>query len=989
MPLGERKEAEMKPTPRSERMGIIADALMAARNFADKAQVPESVPLIGGQGLGSLVLGKAPEELNEMSYGNMPMRINPLAGRTASYVPEMKAGRKEQVADLAMLAGVPKVGKAGVGFAGVGDVGSGLEKSGLLVKKADDVVSKFGTEPKKLAKEGQDVFEALNITPEKKEQWRSSRKVEQRSSLLPEIEDAAEKLYNKQISPAEFRALSVEKQPIKPFDKVPDMPSFEDIASALKDSQVKTGIVGVNLKLEAGTKVASRLDIPAYNDYDTWIVSLHDGTKKSGNAIGYAKTAVLKDVEFKSDPKTALDIARRKPLAGGGRMGKATIARIFGEWVPHDPAKAKEYAETVMNNKEWSQVGMNPYRASYFYDKSSGLPVISAEEVIQVGPLVLAKKAKTTVPDDPIFKVKPEDETSPTFAKGGMMKPTIKGFQDGGMNVDPVSGNEVPTGSLPEEVRDDVDAKLSPGEFVIPADVVRFIGLERLMKMRDEAKKGIQRMAEIGQMGNADEVGEESNSTYEDDEFESEIDDILGEVERENEGVEMAGGGFIAKLMGKTIRESAEKAGTKAPVTATKNLTTAQDLRTSITDRINVEKELGRRQMEGFDYKFKEGQRVFTKDSAAKNRPPMTIVGKTRVGNKIVTEDGTLTGKKVIDPVTGKAKRTPYEPGYRVRVKQGEDELEFDIPQSAIVSDVEMAFGGYVASGTDFSKVPDSSFDVRYYKGPNNQRMFITHINGKPMTPIPEGFKEMTPEEAMKIGSAAAEEEDKNKAAASATTQQESSYEGVPGDPGTWEQQAARNEKLNQYLTMASKGLPFVGAAKKVADFIKPYLPTSTSTPTPEGFGTAPLSDGTPGGMMSAVAADAYSQAKDSGLSDVAASRAAAAAAEAYNNGQEPLNAVNTGAVAGVAYQNDLDSLMEANVSRTTSPVGTTASPVESRKTESRPLDLGTESSVGSPESEPREFTTGDWGGLAKGGLVSKRQYPAKKKKGKGIAASK
>ena len=130
----------------------------------------------------------------------------------------------------------------------------------------------------------------------------------------------------------------------------------------------------------------------------------------------------------------------------------------------------------------------------------------------------------------------------------------IPGFQEGGTNVDPVSGNEVPTGSLPEEVRDDVDAKLSPGEFVIPADVVRFIGLERLMKMRDEAKKGLERMAAIGQMGNAEEVGEESNSTYEDEGFESEIDDILEEIEAEEndkgdagEQTEkmMAVGGFI------------------------------------------------------------------------------------------------------------------------------------------------------------------------------------------------------------------------------------------------------------------------------------------------------------------------------------------------------------------------------------------------------------------------------------------------------------
>jgi hypothetical protein len=132
------------------------------------------------------------------------------------------------------------------------------------------------------------------------------------------------------------------------------------------------------------------------------------------------------------------------------------------------------------------------------------------------------------------------------FAEGGMM--------DDGKDVDPVSGNDVPMGSLAEEVRDDVDAKLSPGEFVFPADVVRFIGLERLMQMRDQAKKGLMRMNDIGQMGNAEEAGEKADDTYEegeedDDKFESDIDEIMKEVDKEETGrqTEMAfnTGGFV------------------------------------------------------------------------------------------------------------------------------------------------------------------------------------------------------------------------------------------------------------------------------------------------------------------------------------------------------------------------------------------------------------------------------------------------------------
>ena len=63
------------------------------------------------------------------------------------------------------------------------------------------------------------------------------------------------------------------------------------------------------------------------------------------------------------------------------------------------------------------------------------------------------------------------------------------GLKDEGGTKDPVSGNDVPSGSLQEEVRDDIDAKLSEGEFVFPADVVRYWGLETLMKMPRFDKK--------------------------------------------------------------------------------------------------------------------------------------------------------------------------------------------------------------------------------------------------------------------------------------------------------------------------------------------------------------------------------------------------------------------------------------------------------------------------------------------------------------------
>ena len=96
-------------------------------------------------------------------------------------------------------------------------------------------------------------------------------------------------------------------------------------------------------------------------------------------------------------------------------------------------------------------------------------------------------------------------------AKGGNVEKQMELFQDGGLKdegntKDPVSGNDVPPGATQEEVRDDIPAQLSEGEFVFPADVVRYIGLEKLMMMRQEAKAGLKMMERMGQMGNADEA---------------------------------------------------------------------------------------------------------------------------------------------------------------------------------------------------------------------------------------------------------------------------------------------------------------------------------------------------------------------------------------------------------------------------------------------------------------------------------------------------
>lgn len=149
---------------------------------------------------------------------------------------------------------------------------------------------------------------------------------------------------------------------------------------------------------------------------------------------------------------------------------------------------------------------------------------------------------------------------------------TDKLFAEGGMNeeggtVDPVSGNEVPAGSLQKEVRDDIPAQLSEGEFVLPADVVRYIGLDRLMKIRDKAKEGLARMEEIGQMGNAEQAAKPEEPHG--DEFASEIDSIMSELDSEGgeEDNNMAVGGMPTPSTGFQVKQFKKPDGSSMFVT--------------------------------------------------------------------------------------------------------------------------------------------------------------------------------------------------------------------------------------------------------------------------------------------------------------------------------------------------------------------------------------------------------------------------------------
>ncbi|SVC29492.1 uncharacterized protein METZ01_LOCUS282346, partial [marine metagenome] len=121
----------------------------------------------------------------------------------------------------------------------------------------------------------------------------------------------------------------------------------------------------------------------------------------------------------------ALNIAR-------GKSTKTTIARMYGNWVNKSVDEIYEDASKFIDDPDWIQVGMNPFRHSYFYDKRTGDAILSATEVLQVGPLVLARRegAELLRPGskefNEAFATKTASKKSVPFVSGGKVYSALR-----------------------------------------------------------------------------------------------------------------------------------------------------------------------------------------------------------------------------------------------------------------------------------------------------------------------------------------------------------------------------------------------------------------------------------------------------------------------------------------------------------------------------------------------------------------------------------
>lgn len=193
----------------------------------------------------------------------------------------------------------------------------------------------------------------------------------------PKLQAAAKEVEAGTMSRAEYNSLVKKYKPVRPYDYIPTPASEKDMNRGLDVDQRNL----INSPIKDGEPVQLRLDIPAYNRKNVWVPTIHN---KAGISISHRGAAVINNVTVKLPQKGTLNIAT-------GKTHKTPIATIKGFWEETSPEDAFKQANEALHDKKWAQVGMDPKRHAFFYDRKTEQPIVGGSRVIQIGALVLIK----------------------------------------------------------------------------------------------------------------------------------------------------------------------------------------------------------------------------------------------------------------------------------------------------------------------------------------------------------------------------------------------------------------------------------------------------------------------------------------------------------------------------------------------------------------------------------------------------------------------
>ena len=259
------------------------------------------------------------------------------------------------------------------------------------------------------------------IETETKINWTKKKSAPQKSSpsKIKQIQEKLRTLVKKyesgKITIEEYNKQADDIIPVKMKEVFVEPVNEEELIDGLKSKKDKT-----NSPIQEGTDVSLRIDIPFMKRTGKSSVTIHERRSPkdiTGRVLSYVGSAVIENVEFLINPKQSLAFASDNKVhksANLGRMG-GTLVDI-GSTIEEQNATAKKLAQQAIS-EGWTQVGINPSKHSYFYDRSTGKPLKSADRVVQVGDLIYAENAKTTTVYDDMFIVKGK-----TDKKGGPLR---------------------------------------------------------------------------------------------------------------------------------------------------------------------------------------------------------------------------------------------------------------------------------------------------------------------------------------------------------------------------------------------------------------------------------------------------------------------------------------------------------------------------------------------------------------------------------------
>ena len=105
------------------------------------------------------------------------------------------------------------------------------------------------------------------------------------------------------------------------------------------------------------------------------------------------------------------------------------------------------------------------------------------------------------------------------------------GMEEGIAGYDEVSGNPIPVGATANNVRDDIEAMISEGEYILPAHVVSWHGLKHIQEMQAEAEMGLMSMEMDGLIQHVEQSATEEVEDEEIDVPEEDVDVEVATVE--------------------------------------------------------------------------------------------------------------------------------------------------------------------------------------------------------------------------------------------------------------------------------------------------------------------------------------------------------------------------------------------------------------------------------------------------------------------------